>query len=57
MYLKQQIFTKGYADRNIYIKLDTNKLLIVVVYVDYIIFGGIVESMSEEFSSVMQQEF
>ena len=37
--------------------MDTDKLLIIVVYVDDIIFGCNEESMSQNFSSVMQQEF
>lgn len=56
-YLQQQGFIKGFSDRNLYIKFDTGKLLIVFVYVDDIIFGSNVESMSQEFASVMKQEF
>ena len=56
-YLQQQGFTKGLADSNLYTKIDTDKLLIIVVYVDDIIFGNNEESMSQTFSSVMQQEF
>eukprot|EP00253_Pinus_taeda_P036533 PITA_36533 len=36
--------------------MDTGKLLIIVVYVDDIIFGSNEESMSQNFASVMQQE-
>lgn len=57
MYLKQQRFKKGFADNNLYAKFDQEKLLIVVVYVDDIIFGSNVESMSQLFSSTMQKEF
>src|ERR1700735_2614422 len=56
-YLHQQGFSKGSADRNLYTKMDTDKLLIIVVYVDDIIFGGNEESISQNFTSVMQQEF
>eukprot|EP00253_Pinus_taeda_P021629 PITA_21629 len=56
-YLHQQGFSKGSADNNLYTKIDTDKLLIIVVYVDDIIFGSNEESMSRNFSSVMQQEF
>jgi hypothetical protein len=38
-------------------KLKMTKLLIVVVYVDDIIFGSNEESMSQKFASDMQQEF
>lgn len=56
-YLHQQGFSKGSADSNLYTKMDTHKLLIIVVYVDDIIFGSSEESMSQKFASVMQQEF
>ena len=45
-YLHQQAFTKGSIDRNLYTKIETDKLLIIVVYVDDIIFGSNEESMS-----------
>jgi hypothetical protein len=56
-YLHQQGFSKGSADRNLYTKTENDKLLIVVVYVDDIIFGSNEESMSQKFASDMQQEF
>lgn len=37
--------------------MDKDKLLIVFVYVDDILFGSNVESTSQGFASVMQQEF
>jgi len=37
-YLHQQGFSKGSADSNLYIKVENDKLLILVVYVDDIIF-------------------
>eukprot|EP00253_Pinus_taeda_P036015 PITA_36015 len=55
--LHQQGFSKGSVDNNLYTKIDTDKLLIIVVYVDDIIFGGNEESMSQNFALVMQQEF
>ena len=54
-YLHQKGFTKGYADSNLYTKIETDKLLIIIVYVDDIIFGSNEESMSQNFASVMQQ--
>ena len=39
-YLHQQGFSKGSADSNLYTKMDIDKLLIIVVYVDDIIFGS-----------------
>eukprot|EP00253_Pinus_taeda_P003093 PITA_03093 len=56
-YLHQQGFSKGLADSNLYIKIDNDKLLILVVYVDDIIFGSNEESMSQNFTLVMQKEF
>ena len=56
-YLQQQGFTKGSTDSKLYTKIEDDKLLIIVVYVDDIIFGSIEESMSQKFVFVMQQEF
>jgi len=56
-YLHQQGFSKGSADSNIYIKIENDKLLILVVYVDDIIFGNNEEAMSQSFSLMMQKEF
>eukprot|EP00253_Pinus_taeda_P030833 PITA_30833 len=56
-YLHQRGFSKRSADNNLYTKMDTDKLIIIVVYVDDIIFGSNEESMSQNFASVMQQEF
>ena len=52
-YLHQQVFSKGSADSNLYTKTKNDKLLIVVVYVDDIIFGSNEESMSQKFAYVM----
>eukprot|EP00253_Pinus_taeda_P004601 PITA_04601 len=56
-YLHQQGFSKGSADSNLYIKVENDKLLILVVYVDDIIFGSNEEAMSQSFALVMQKEF
>jgi len=56
-YLHQQGFSKGSADSNLYIKIENDKLLILVVYVDDIIFGSNEEAMSQIFALVMQKEF
>eukprot|EP00253_Pinus_taeda_P015719 PITA_15719 len=56
-YLHQQGFSKGSADSNIYIKVENDKLLILVVYVDDIIFGSNEEEMSQNFALIMQKEF
>ena len=54
-YLHQQGFSKWLADSNLYTKIDTNKLLIIAVYVDDIIFGSNEEDMSQNFALVMQK--
>eukprot|EP00253_Pinus_taeda_P030743 PITA_30743 len=56
-YLHQQGFSKGSADSNLYIKIENDKLLLLVVYVDDIIFGNNGEAMSQSFALVMQKEF
>jgi len=56
-YLHQQGLSKGSANSNLYIKIENDKLLILVVYVDDIIFGNNEEAMSQIFSLVMKKEF
>jgi len=56
-YLQQQGFTKGSADNKLYTKIKNDKLIIIVVYVDDIIFGSNEQSMSQNIASIMQQEF
>lgn len=55
-YLQNQGFKRGTTDSKLYIKSENDKLLIVVVYVDDIIFGGS-DKMCKFFSMNMQQEF
>jgi hypothetical protein len=56
-YLNQQGFKKGMIDRNLYIKDEGNDLLIILLYVDDIIFGNNIELRSNKFAAEMQQEF
>jgi hypothetical protein len=56
-YLHHQDFKKRTLDNNLYIKAEGNALLIIVVYVDDIIFGSNIELMSKKFVAAMQQEF
>eukprot|EP00253_Pinus_taeda_P026626 PITA_26626 len=56
-YLHQQGLSNGSADNNLYIKIENDKLLILVVYVDDITFGINEEAMSQSFALVMQKEF
>jgi hypothetical protein len=57
MYLHKEGFKKGTPDNNLYIKVEGNDLLIILVYVDDIIFGSSIELMSKKFANSMQQEF
>jgi hypothetical protein len=57
IYLQQQGFMKGNADRNIYINMDQDNILIIEVYVDDIIFRGDDDRMTQKFSKDMQHEF
>jgi hypothetical protein len=56
-YLQQQGFKKRKRDNNIYIKIDNEDMLIIVVYVYDIIFGSNVDRMSQKFAEEMQREF
>jgi hypothetical protein len=56
-YLQQQGFKRGIVDNNLYIKMENENQLIVVVYVDDIIFGGSINKMCQEFAKEMQKEF
>lgn len=56
-YLYQQGFKKGYVDSNLYIKIEGNLIIIVVVYVDDIIFARNKDSLCKEFADQMQSKF
>jgi hypothetical protein len=56
-YLQDKGFKRGTIDNNIYIKTEDNDLLIVLVYVDDIIFGSNNASLVQWFSSAMQSKF
>ena len=57
MYLQDKVFKRGTIDNNIYIKTKGNDLLIVLVYVDGIIFGSNNASLVKWFASAMQSKF
>ena len=57
MYLHQQGFKKGMVDSNIYIKSKDNHQIIIIIYVDDIIFGGSKDEMCKDFANQMQIEF
>jgi hypothetical protein len=56
-YLKNKGFKRGTTDNNLYIKTEDNDFLIVLVYVDDIIFGCNKDSLVQWFSSTMEYEF
>jgi hypothetical protein len=56
-YLKDKGLKRGTIDKNLYIKIEDNDLLIVLVYVDDIIFGCNKDPLVQWFSSAMESEF
>ena len=56
-YLQQQGFKKGVAGINLYMKVDKDKLLITLVYVDDLLFASNNDEMSDEFAQNMWKEF
>ena len=56
-YIKDKGFKKGTVDNNMYIKYEGDNLLVVLVYVDDIIFGCINDSSVEWFSNATQPKF
>jgi hypothetical protein len=55
--LKDKGFKRGTTDNNLYIKTEDNNLLIVLVYVDDIIFGCNKDSLVQLFAFSMESEF
>ena len=56
-FLQDKGFKKGTIDSNLYIKSESDNLLVVLVYVDDIIFGFTNESSVQWFDNSMQTEF
>ena len=56
-YLKQQGFKRGATESNLYLKIEDENMIIVVVYVDDIIFGSNLQILSVYFASEMKKEF
>jgi hypothetical protein len=50
-------FTRGQADRTLFIRNQGNQKLIAQIYVDDIIFGATLDSQAHDFSEEMKQEF
>jgi hypothetical protein len=56
-YLQQQGYKRGTTDSNLYIKIKEQNMIVVVVYVDDIIFGSNLTILRKQFSTEMQKEF
>jgi hypothetical protein len=56
-YLLAKGFTRGQADRTLFIRNHGTHKLIAQIYVDDIIFGATLDSLAHEFSEEMKQEF
>jgi transposase InsO family protein len=56
-YLLAKRFTRGQADRTLFIRNQGTHKLIAQIYVNDIIFGATLESLAHEFSEEMKQEF
>jgi hypothetical protein len=56
-FLQEKGFKKGTIDSNLYIKSEGDDLLVVLVYVDDIVFGCTNESSIQWFSNSMKTEF
>jgi hypothetical protein len=56
-YLKEKGFKTGTIDNNLYIKIEDNDLLIILVCVDGIIFGCYKDSLVQWFASTMESDF
>jgi hypothetical protein len=57
MHLKDKGFKRGTTENNLYIKIKDNNLLIVLVYIDDIIFRCNKDPLVQWFASTMESEF
>ena len=55
-YILQQGFKRGVANNNMYLKSEGEDILVVMVYVDDIIFGSNNSSLVQWFASTMKSE-
>ena len=55
--LQYQGFKNGSMDKKLYIKFEGDHFLIIVLYVDDIIFGSDLEKMDQNFAQEMKKEF
>ena len=55
--MKKHGYKRGATDINLYIKFEDKNMIMVVVYVDDIIFGSNLQMLSVNFSSKMKKDF
>jgi hypothetical protein len=56
-YLQKQGYKRGTTEKNLYIKIEDQNMIFVVVYIDDIIFGSNLTTLSRTFTTKMQEEF
>jgi hypothetical protein len=56
-YLQKQVYKRGITYNNLYIKIEDQNMIVVVVYVDDIIFGSNLAIMRGKFATEMKEEF
>nr|GEY54185.1 putative ribonuclease H-like domain-containing protein [Tanacetum cinerariifolium] len=56
-FLLKHVYIRGSMDQTLFIKKDSNDIMLVQVYVDDIIFNSTRKDWSEEFKTLMQSEF
>jgi hypothetical protein len=54
-YLQRQGYKRGATNNNLYIKIENKNNIIVVIYVDDIIFGSNINPLSKQFAIEMQK--
>ena len=57
IYLGHKGYSKGVADKTLFMNKSDKDLIVVQIYVDYIIFRGIPEELVKNFIDIMQSEF
>jgi hypothetical protein len=56
-YLEKQGYKRGTIDNNLYIKIEDQNMIVVVVFVDDIIFGSNLTTLRKYFATKMKEEF
>jgi hypothetical protein len=56
-YLQKQGYKRGTTENNLYIKIEDQNMIVVVVYVEDIIFGSNITKISINCATKMQEEF